>query len=110
MTTNEITAKNRSYDLHEALADFLGQPRYQGGYTCSVEVTLDDGRTGTLTSTSNAGFRGIEGRFIPTPVIDPQLGGATREDRVWLAEQVARKGRFSTSLGHVAAWEIGTIR
>lgn len=62
------TTKDRGYRLHDELADLLGQPRHQHGYRptdlrCTVTDRDGEEQSAVLISTSNAGFRGIEGRF-----------------------------------------------
>lgn len=88
MTGFSDTVKQRGYRRHEELADLLGQGRYQSGYRCLLPVILDDGRLVELISTTNAGFRGIEGWFR-----DPALAGA-----------------FTLNLGHVAVLEPAQVQ
>lgn len=76
------TTKNRSYDVRRVIADFIGAPAHTD-YSCELGVELADGRVATLLSTSNAGFRGIEGYFT-----DLETGAA-----------------FHASLGAVVAYE-----
>lgn len=82
MKADHLTARNLSYVRHDELADHLDQRRHQHGYTCNIEVVLDDGRIARLLHTSNAGFNGIQGTF------DPDTG----------------ERAFTTSLGHIARW------
>jgi hypothetical protein len=65
-TTWNDSPKNRSYDVRRKIAAELGKPDHNDFTVPSaseVWVELYDGRCGDLTSTSNAGFRGIEGTF-----------------------------------------------
>lgn len=65
---NDFEVRNRSYRVHDQLADRLGLERYQFGYRpadvgLTVLVKLTDGTNATLCSTANAGFEGITAVF-----------------------------------------------
>jgi hypothetical protein len=85
--------RNRSYGVRDEIATALGVPLYHD-FTPSRYLPADEGlwatvedhqgtRTGWLISTSNAGFRGIEG-FFQTPAGD----------------------YFHASLGSVTSWSV----
>lgn len=92
--STEAQIKSRSYDVRQDIADTLGKPRSTDFSipTGTVRVTLtphpvrDLPAEAWLVSTSNAGFRGIEGWFV------------TDEG-----------DRIVVSLGQVASWETATV-
>lgn len=65
--TPEGKIKNDSYAFRAWIADAIGAPAHHdftvARYRATCSVVLDDGRVAFLRSTSNAGFRGIEGYF-----------------------------------------------
>src|SRR5262245_42123712 len=82
--TNRFSARDRSYGMRDEIADVIDAPKH-ADFTCAalgvtVACEVDDEFV-RLISTSNAGFRGIEGRF-------------GREDGE----------RFTASLGDVVSW------
>jgi hypothetical protein len=78
--------RDRSYEVRESIATAIGAPLHTdftvpATFNVSVLFSDDDNVEARLLSTSNAGFRGIEGWFV-------------REDGT----------KFTTSLGEVSEW------
>jgi hypothetical protein len=82
-----VTTKDKSYEVRRYIADAIGAPEHHdfttARYARAVDVLFDDDTSALLVSTTNAGFRGIEGWFVD-----------------------ADERRFSRSLGEVTEWEV----